>query len=175
MYPPNVIPAIHPDGSLYPVDKLVAHEEALFHKAISVFAFSDREMLIQRRAKGKYHCGGIWANTCCTHPHWNEKLDDCANRRLREELGFTMAMSCRGEIEYSADVGNGLHEHERVTIYCGQIDRELLELVPDPAEVMDVRWISLEALRAEICADPHLFAPWFLIYMETHTDLIFGR
>ena len=42
---------------------------------------------MQQRADGKYHSGGLWANTCCSHPRWNESLDDCAHRRQFEELG----------------------------------------------------------------------------------------
>ncbi len=45
-------------------------------------------VLIQRRALGKYHTPGLWANTCCTHPHWDEPPEACALRRLREELGI---------------------------------------------------------------------------------------
>ena len=52
----------------------------------AAFVFDRGELLIQRRALSKYHCGGLWANTCCTHPHWNETLDACANRRLRARM-----------------------------------------------------------------------------------------
>ncbi len=82
---PIMIPGIAADGSLYPIEKMRAHREAAFHLAISAFVFSEGALLIQRRALSKYHCGGLWANTVCTHPHWGESVEDAAARRLRED------------------------------------------------------------------------------------------
>ena len=78
------------DGQLQPVDKIEAHERGLRHKAVSVFVMHGGALLLQRRALGKYHTPGLWANTCCTHPHWGEATVDCAVRRLREELGIAI-------------------------------------------------------------------------------------
>lgn len=169
----TVIPAIAADGSLFPMEKMAVHEAAQFHLAVSVFVFDRGELLIQRRALGKYHCGGQWANTCCTHPHWGESLAACAVRRLREELGFSLPLAERCTVEYSADVGNGLHEHERVTIFVAETDRAALRILPDPLEVEDTRWISPQALAAEMRADPAAFTPWFRIYAERFPDFAF--
>ena len=76
------------DGTLQPVEKIEAHLKGLKHPAVSVFLVSDRDILIQKRARSKYHTPGLWANTCCTHPHWQEPSQDCAIRRLSEELGI---------------------------------------------------------------------------------------
>ena len=110
------------DGVLQPVEKLEVHERGLRHKAVSVFVCRNEELLLQRRALGKYHTPGLWANACCTHPNWDESGIDCATRRLREELGI-MGLTCdfRDQIEYHADVGNGMIEHEVV----GQEDIEI--------------------------------------------------
>ena len=61
--PPIMIPGIGEDDALYPVEKIEAHVKGLHHLALSVFVFSGDALLIQRRAHGKYHCGGQWANT----------------------------------------------------------------------------------------------------------------
>jgi len=169
---PILIPAIAEDGSLYPVEKLTAHADGLFHLAVSIFVFDGEYLLIQKRATSKYHSGGLWANTCCTHPHWDEPTDLCAQRRLQEELGFSVALSERRVVEYSADVGNGLHEHERVTMFVGSADRSALNIMPDPPEVEDTRWISRHALHAEIAAHPDRFTTWFRIYAERYPDLV---
>ncbi|MDF1608515.1 NUDIX domain-containing protein [Hoeflea sp. YIM 152468] len=166
-----IIPAIAEDGSLYPVEKLKAHRDSLFHLAVSIFIFDGDHLLIQKRAASKYHCGGLWANTCCTHPHWQEPVDICAARRLSEELGIVMPLAQRRVVEYAADVGGGLHEHERVTMYIGTADRATLDMTPDPAEVEDTRWISRDALHAEIAQHPERFTPWFRIYAERFPDL----
>ncbi|MCC5976135.1 MAG: NUDIX domain-containing protein, partial [Rubellimicrobium sp.] len=99
------------NGTLTPVDKMQAHVQGLRHKAVSVFVMNRGRVLIQQRAMGKYHTPGLWANTCCTHPDWDEPAEACALRRLRQELGITgLAPVHRGQVEYRADVGHGLIE-----------------------------------------------------------------
>ncbi len=168
-----MIPGIDGNGMLFPIEKLQAHTDAVFHLAVSVFVFDGRDLLIQQRAADKYHCGGQWANTCCTHPHWNETLSDAAARRLREELGFSLPLAEVRVVEYSADVGEGLHEHEKVTMYVGRTRRDALTICPDPREVSQTRWISPETLRVEIAERPEDFTPWFHIYVERFPDFVF--
>lgn len=162
------------DGVLTPVEKLDAHLRGLRHKAVSVFVMANDALLIQRRALGKYHTPGLWANTCCTHPAWEEADLNCAARRLQEELGITdVQIQHRGQVEYRADVGGGLTEHELVEVFFAEA-AGTLSLAPNPVEVMDTRWVSLDTLRQEIAATPEVFTPWLRIYMERHSALIFG-
>lgn len=169
---PVLIPAIGADGRLYPIEKLRAHREAVLHLAVSVFVFAGDKLLIQRRARAKYHCGGLWANTCCSHPHWDEQPHDAAHRRLGEELGLSLPLTHVGEVEYSADVGGGLHEHERVSMFVAMLDDpDEVHPRPDPEEVMDWRWVSVAALHEEMAAAPEEFTPWFRIYAERFPDL----
>ncbi|SFO95348.1 isopentenyl-diphosphate Delta-isomerase [Tranquillimonas alkanivorans] len=162
------------DGTLTPVEKLEVHERGLRHKAISVFVLRGDAVLIQRRALGKYHTPGLWANTCCTHPHWDEPPADCAARRLREELGISgLTLEHRDRVEYRADVGGGLTEHEVVDIYTAQAPAAL-PLRPDPDEVMETRWIDMHTLTDEVARHPDRFTPWLRIYLDRHRDVIFG-
>ncbi len=163
---PTMIPAIASDGSLFPMEKLRVHELAQFHLAVSIFVFDKGELLLQRRARSKYHCGGLWANTCCTHPNWNETAADCAARRLKQELGFSVPLAEKCVVEYSADVGSGLHEHERVTFFTANADRATLAIHPNPVEVESTRWISPQQLAVEIAAMPEQFTPWLRIYAQ---------
>ncbi|TYC61778.1 isopentenyl-diphosphate Delta-isomerase [Rhodobacterales bacterium] len=169
-----IIPAIAGDGSLYPVEKLDAHVRGLLHLAISVFVFDGDDLLIQRRAATKYHCAGQWANTCCSHPHWEEDVAVCAGRRLQEELGFTVPLTRHETVEYEASVGEGLSEHERVTLFSAQVDRRSLALQPNPEEVDAIRWISPADLHREVASDPQAFTPWLRIYLERFPDLKFA-
>jgi len=163
------------DGSLTPVDKLEVHRRGLRHKAVSVFVLAGERVLIQRRAAGKYHTPGLWANTCCTHPHWDEPASDCALRRLREELGIEgLALTAAETVEYRADVGNGMTEHELVEIFVAEAPADL-PVSPDPAEVSAIRWIALRDLLDEVEDDPDRFTPWLRIYLTDHRDRIFGR
>jgi isopentenyl-diphosphate Delta-isomerase len=170
---PIMIPGIAADGSLYPIAKMQAHREAAFHLAISAFVFCKGALLIQRRALTKYHCGGLWANTVCTHPHWGETVEAAASRRLAEELGFAVPLTETRIVEYEADVGNGLFEHEKVHMFLGEADRATLALHPDPAEVADTRWVTAEELQRDLRLQPERFTPWFRIYVERYPDLRF--
>jgi isopentenyl-diphosphate delta-isomerase len=153
------------NGTLTQVEKLEVHQRGLRHKAVSVFVMRGREVLLQRRALGKYHTPGLWANTCCTHPRWGESDLACAARRLHEELGISgLALQRSGGIEYRADVGGGLIEHEVVEVFSAQAPAHLVPQ-PDPDEVMQTRWITLETLEDEVQATPEKFTPWLRIYL----------
>ncbi len=163
------------DGELTPVDKMRVHREGLRHRAVSVFVMAGTQVLIQRRAPGKYHTPGLWANTCCTHPHWGEDTAVCAVRRLREELGIRgLAPALAGQVEYRADVGGGLTEHEVVDVFVAEAAPAGLMLDPNPDEVSETRWIDLYALAAEVRRWPDRFTPWLRIYLAEHMDRIFG-
>lgn len=169
---PELIPAWI-DDQLQPVEKLDVHRRGLRHKAISVFVLNQGRILLQQRALTKYHSPGLWANTCCTHPHWGESSQACALRRLHQELGIDgLALTHRGEVEYRADVGQGLTEHELVQIYVADAPDDLV-LTLNPAEVADVTWmtmVELDLAMVDRCED---FTVWLKIYLDEHRDMIF--
>ena len=170
---PNLIPA-WVDGVLQPVDKLEAHRAGLRHKAISVFVTEGQRVLLQRRALAKYHTPGLWTNTCCTHPHWGESDLDCATRRLEQEMGITgLTLRHVAEIEYRADVGGGLVEHEVVQVFTARAMADL-PIAPNPDEVADTDWIDASALMTIVEAYPERFTPWLRIYLRDHASVIFG-
>lgn len=162
------------DGKLTPVEKLEAHQKGLRHKAVSVFVLRGTEVLMQRRALGKYHTPGLWANTCCTHPDWDEDPARCAVRRLREELGIEgLVPQHRHHLEYRADVGGGLIEHEVVDVYLAAAPDDLV-VTANPEEVMETRWVDYHDLLAEVSRHPDRFTPWLQIYLADHANVIFG-
>lgn len=170
---PVMIPAWL-NGILTPVEKLEVHRSGLRHKAVSVFVMDGDRVLLQRRALGKYHTPGLWTNTCCTHPHWGESAAVSAQRRLDEELGITgLDPVFRDRVEYRADVGGGLIEHEVVDIFVAGAGPDLA-LTPNPEEVCEVRWATLFDLREEVARHPNRFTPWLRIYLERHSTRIFG-
>ncbi|SDH33297.1 isopentenyl-diphosphate Delta-isomerase [Alloyangia pacifica] len=162
------------DGELVPAEKLDVHLKGLRHKAVSVFVMRDGRTLLQRRALEKYHTPGLWANACCTHPHWSEAPRDCALRRLDEELGLRgLDPLYRGQVEYRAEVGGGMTEHELVDIFVAEAGAGV-EPAPNAAEVMDTAWLTLPELRARITAEPEAFTPWLRIYLAEHGEMILG-
>jgi isopentenyl-diphosphate delta-isomerase len=162
------------DGTLTPVEKLEAHQRGLRHKAVSVFVIRGTDILMQRRAMTKYHTPGLWANTCCTHPKWDEDSSTCAVRRLQEEIGITgIYPEFRHQLEYRADVGHEMIEHEVVDVFLARARRNTV-IAPDPEEVMDTRWVDYHDLLAEVSRHPSRFTPWLKIYLRDYADMIFG-
>ncbi|HLP56786.1 MAG TPA: isopentenyl-diphosphate Delta-isomerase [Fluviicola sp.] len=148
------------------MEKMEAHQKGLLHRAFSVFIFNDNnELLLQQRALEKYHSGGLWTNTCCSHPAPDESLEAAGARRLQEEMGFSAALSRRFAFEYRVDLDNQLIEHEYDHVLTGTYNGEIL---PDPQEVMAFRWISMNDLLAEVKQHPDRFTSWFKIIMDDH-------
>ena len=161
------------NGQLMPVEKLKAHQDGLLHKAVSVFMICGTSILIQRRALEKYHTPGLWANTCCTHPFWDEPDMKCAKRRMKDELGIADCQPIfRDKIEYRADVGNGLTEHESVSVFSIHVETPP-QMTLNLDEVMEIRWVNYHTLKSEVRADSGKFTPWLKIYLEQHAERIF--
>jgi isopentenyl-diphosphate Delta-isomerase len=147
------------DSPLGTAPKLAVHRDGRLHRALSVLVLNrGGELLIQRRAAGKYHSAGLWANTCCSHPRPHEATADAAHRRLQEEMGFDCPLEPAGALVYRAEVGGGLIEHEYDHLFLGRWDGTPR---PDPAEVGGWRWVHPSDLVAWIRARPQDFAPWF--------------
>jgi isopentenyl-diphosphate delta-isomerase len=155
----NVVLIDEADAPLGEGEKLEVHRSGLLHRAFSVFAYNpEGELLLQRRALGKYHSGGLWTNTCCGHPRPGEATADAARRRLFEELGMDCGdLSPAGVLRYRAEIAD-LVENE--------LDHLLETTVtdtpePNPDEVVEWRFIALDELDAWIAAEPDAFTAWF--------------
>ncbi len=166
------IQGIADDGELYPIEKLEAHRRGVRHLAISAFIFAGEHLLLQRRAFGKYHSGGQWANSCCSHPDWGESPEDCVRRRVGDELGLDLAFTAVGTFDYEARVGPELVENERVHLFVAAVERAAVEPRPDVEEVMDIRWVDTAALRADVRRRPQRYTPWLRLYLERAWPLI---
>ena len=142
--------------------KLQAHVDGLLHRAFSVVLVRDGEngpeLLLAKRSLLKYHSGGLWANSCCSHPRAGEATIDAAYRRVHEELG------CEAEelreicaFVYRAEFDNGLCEHEYDHVVVGRFAGEL---ALDSAEASEARWVDFETLASELVDEPLKFAVW---------------
>lgn len=149
-------------------EKLAAHQLNLLHRAFSVFIFRTTprlELLLQQRAHEKYHCGGLWTNTCCSHPRPGETVIAAGERRLQEELGFTTPLKDLGWFQYNAHFTNGLSEHEIDHVLIGKID-ESCHPNANPNEIAALRWITVEDLKQELATNPKQFTPWLAQALE---------
>ncbi len=142
--------------------KLEAHVKGLLHRAFSVVLAREGEggpeLLIAKRSLRKYHSGGLWANSVCSHPRAGEKLIDAAYRRVHEELGCDAAdLREISAFAYRAEFDNGLCEHEFDHVLVG---RHKGVIAPDPAEASEVSWVGFDELAAALAERPETFAAW---------------
>ena len=150
------------------MEKMQAHERGELHLAFSLFVFNSHEQLmLQRRASSKYHAGGLWTNTCCSHPRAGETFEGAAHRRLREEMGFDCPLTEVGKIIYKAPVGD-LIEHEYDVLFIGHYDGEP---VLNSTEADEWKWIDLDALKEDVLARPHTYTPWLKIILAERGEI----
>lgn len=162
------------DEVLGVMEKMEAHEKALLHRAFSVFIFNDKhELLLQQRAFSKYHSGGLWTNTCCSHPRPGESTEAAAIRRLKEEMGFTANLEKAFSFTYKAHFENGLTEHEFDHVFTGIFNGDIHI---NAEEVASYAYRSLEETASLLKHEPATFTTWFHIafpkvqnwYLENH-------
>lgn len=143
------------------MEKIEVHEKGLLHRAVTVYVFnSDHQLLLQRRASGKYHCGGLWSNTTCGHPYPHESTRHAAERRLAEEMGLHLTLQPVFELSYNLPLSNGLTEHE-----YGHVFFAISDTPPDinPEEADEWCYRSLDDIQGEMAQYPERFTPWFLL------------
>lgn len=160
----------HPIGSQ---EKLTAHLIPQRHRAFSILVFNHQgDTLIQKRALGKYHSPGLWANSCCGHPRPEENIRDAANRRLKEELGFSCPLSPLRTVNYTLKLEKNLWELEYTHLFRGIYDGEIDF---NEHEVCEIQWIAPSDLRNDVFTHPQKYARWFRLYILKYFDSIFGR
>lgn len=145
-------------------DKIKAHKEGKKHRAFSIFIFDKKKrMLVQQRAFGKYHCQGLWTNSCCSHPKPNEKIELAVHRRLKEELGFDCELKQIGKKSYNLKLDNGLIENEIDYLFVGEYEGEIKA---SKEEVSDFKFISIEELKEELEKNKEKYTPWFRLLLQ---------
>ena len=152
------------DNQVGLMPKLEAHEKGVLHRAFSIFIFNSKyELLLQKRASSKYHSGGLWTNTCCSHPREGEDTLDAANRRLDEEMGIKTSLRKVYDFIYKAELDNQLTEHEFDHVFYGVCDNDPI-LNKDEAE--DFKWVDMETLNNDIIKNEDDYKVWFKIAFE---------
>lgn len=152
------------DRELGKIEKMLAHREGRLHRAFSVFIFnSEGQLLLQKRANEKYHSGGLWTNTCCSHPAYGEELDQAVERRLFEEMGLKAVTRKVFHFIYRATLDHGLIEHELDHVFFGATDEHP---VLNPSEASEWKYIDMEDLRNDIHEFPEKYTVWLQICFE---------
>jgi isopentenyl-diphosphate delta-isomerase len=148
------------DNPVGTAEKMQAHYNGgQLHRAFSIFIFNKKgEMLLQQRATGKYHSGGLWTNACCSHPAPGEDTLNAALRRLQEELGFVTPVKKVFDFLYRAEFDNGLTEHEFDHVFTGEYEGPI-DFNRD--EVMNYCYMPLAQLRQSMLEKPENYTAWF--------------
>lgn len=149
------------DNTVGTMDKMQAHETGALHRAFSIFLFNEKgELLLQKRNELKYHSGGLWTNTCCSHPKPGEPLVKGAKERLMEEMGIETDLEFAFSFVYKAEFSNGLTENEFDHVYVGRFSEEPQI---NPEEASDWKYMGMENIKKEIEESPDLYTEWFKI------------
>jgi isopentenyl-diphosphate delta-isomerase len=162
------------DEPLGLMDKMAAHEQALLHRAFSVFILNDKnEVMLQQRAFHKYHSPLLWTNTCCSHQRAGESNTQAGKRRLQEEMGFVTDLKELFHFIYKAPFDNGLTEHEFDHVMIGYYNEEPKI---NNEEVESWKWMKIEDIKNDMQVHPGVYTVWFKIifdkfyhYLESHT------
>lgn len=147
------------DQAIGSAGKQEVHRAGWLHRAFSVFLVNEQQMLIQKRANHKYHSGGLWANTCCSHPRMGESLEAAVLRRLEEEANITCSVTAYFSFVYRAVFPNNVIEYELDHVFVGEYDGPFQA---NPEEAAEMKWINFEDLLEELRVRPEEFAPWFI-------------
>ncbi|MFM7682800.1 MAG: isopentenyl-diphosphate Delta-isomerase [Bacteroidota bacterium] len=152
------------DNPIGQMEKLEAHQTGALHRAFSVFVFnSKKEILLHKRADSKYHCGGLWTNTCCSHQRPEESTLEAAKRRLKEEMGMQCDLKEIFSFTYQVEFKNGLIEHEYDHVLIGiSDDKPEINL----EEVSAFTYKSVEAIKEDLLTNEGNYTPWFKIAMD---------
>lgn len=153
------------DNAIGTMEKMEAHRKGALHRAFSVLLYNDKgEILLQKRATGKYHSGGLWTNACCSHPRPGEDIHQAARRRLREEMGIDVPLAFYYSFVYRAELDQDLIEHEYDHVFTGRFNGEP---VVDHEEVDDWKFVNTEWLREDVARNPGLYTHWFRLILNT--------
>ncbi len=155
------------------MEKLEAHQKGLLHRAFSIFIFNDsNELMLQRRAFDKYHSGGLWTNTCCSHPDPGEAVEDACHRRLKEEMGFDTALEFVTSFIYKAELDQQLTEHEFDHVYIGKYnDRPVI----NESEVSEWKFMNLTDLENDMKKNADQYTVWFKIIFSKVKDHLLSQ
>lgn len=149
-------------------EKLAVHRAGQLHRCFSIFVFNSKgELLIQKRATGKYHSGGLWSNTCCSHPRPGEDINEAAHQRLQMEMGFDCELKEVFSFTYRVEFENGLTEHEFDHVFVGTSDATP---VLNPEEASEWQWVAPSALLADMKKDPEKYTYWFRVSFNRVLD-----
>ncbi|MGI9545507.1 MAG: isopentenyl-diphosphate Delta-isomerase [Cyclobacteriaceae bacterium] len=152
------------DNPVGVMEKMEAHRKGRLHRAFSIFVFnSENELLLQKRALEKYHSGGLWTNTCCSHPRPQESVETAAHRRLQEEMGISCSLTFAFSFIYKAKLNADLIEHELDYVFIGHSDGKPKV---NHQEVAAWKYLNWQSLTDDVYSQPRKYTEWFKLALD---------
>ncbi len=152
------------DNEMGTMEKMEAHQKGKLHRAFSILLFNSKgELLLQKRSKKKYHSGGLWTNTCCSHPHPHESMADATQRKLLQEMGINPPLKFAFKFIYQTPLDSGLIEHECDHVFFGAFDGQP---AINKEEVDDWKFTDLTSLRKDMARFPERYTYWFKLIIN---------
>lgn len=147
-------------------DFATAQEQGLLRRSADVYLFrADGKMLLQTRGP-HISWPGLLDKAAGGYVDFGDGYEDTAYRELQEELGIVgIPLRLLG-----APVRQGFIF---TALFAGILPADAV-LSPDPEEVVDISWWSIEDLSAQMNQAPHLFIPNFVSRMHEYGDLIWS-
>jgi isopentenyl-diphosphate Delta-isomerase len=162
------------DNEIGTAEKIAAHKSGQLHRAFSIFILRESETgyetLLQKRSEAKYHSGGLWSNSCCSHPMPNESTADAAHRRCIEEIGIGAKMSHCGHFIYKSHLDNAMIEHELDHVFYAITQDSAVTVNPD--EASEVKWMPISYLKQELSQCPQKYSSWLKAALALLPDAI---
>lgn len=153
----------------YETKKACHHGRGFLHRAFSILIFNKNgELLLQKRSREKELWSLFWSNSCCSHPIKGEEIKAAAEKRLKEELGFTVPLKFLFKFSYEVKYQEIGIEKEVCSVFKGDYDGSV---IPKKKEVTEIRWITLEGLGKEMEKKSEVFTPWFKIMINRYKSL----
>ncbi len=176
----NVILIDNKDEIIGVKDKIDAHLDGSLHRAYSFFVYNEKgEIMIQQRALNKYHSGGLWSNSFCSHFYEGETENSAIRRAAQDEIGLGIVNYTKvGQILYKSDVGSNMVEYELDHVYLGTCEGKV---VLNSNEVMDYRWIDFERLCELVEINKSEFTEWLKIILKNQkireciSNIVYGK
>tara|TARA_B100000886_G_scaffold151621_1_gene103173 strand:- start:899 stop:1579 length:681 start_codon:yes stop_codon:yes gene_type:complete len=160
--------------------------EGRLHRAFSVLIFDlDNRLLIQQRADEKITFPSIWANSCCSHPLYQngeeegiEGAKKAAVRKMTQELGIQDGLIQSNDLNfitkmhYKARADKKWIEHEVDYIFAIKVD---VDINPNTNEIQKTRYVNqkeLNNLFDKANSDDIRIGPWFRLIKDNFLNKI---
>lgn len=137
--------------------------KGILHRGFSVYILNKKgELLIQRRSKYKKTWPLFWSNTVCSHPRKDENYKRAAERRLKEELGFSCKLKYLYKFMYRARFKD-MSENEMCAVLIGLSEKKPK---PNPKEIAEWKYVKINDLKKQMRKTPRKFTPWFRMELK---------